>query len=82
MRSVAKDSISLAYWNIDGLYSRAEGQKLENDVFLSCVKNFDIICLVETHCGPNEQLLMEGYRIYIRTTVQKQLMQLNIMVAL
>lgn len=51
------DSVSLACWNVDGLFTKADGQrscKLEDDFFQEMAKNFTIIGLVETHCGPEE----------------------------
>lgn len=62
-----KDNVSLGFWNIDGLYTRVEGQrlcKLDDDVFKTYIKNFDIIGLVETHLGSNDQMVIEGYKIY------------------
>ena len=59
-------NLFIAYWNIDGLFRRIDGQricKLSDDKFLNSISPYDIVCLVETHCGPNESLAIPGYHI-------------------
>lgn len=61
------NSIALGCWNIDGLFSRANGQRLckfDSDVFTDITCKLDIICLIETHCSPQETLSLNGYQIY------------------
>ena len=53
-------------WNIQGLFQSINGTKycklLENDL-KSSLKEFDLLCLQETHCGPNDlqNLFLDGY---------------------
>lgn len=59
--------VSIAYQNIDGLFFRISGQrfcKLQEDNFQELSNKFDIIGLVETHCGPRENLSLDGYKIH------------------
>ena len=59
-----QNSINLACWNIDGLFTRIGGQrfcKLNDQLFQTKTKNIDILCLVETHCGPNDLVSLDGY---------------------
>jgi exonuclease III len=61
------DNVTIGYWNIDGLFTNADGQrscKLDNIHFQQKAEKCDIFCLVETHCGPSEPLLLDGYRIF------------------
>lgn len=72
--SISKQSIvSLAYWNIDSLFNRIDGQrscKLGEDIFCELANHYDIIGLVETHCGPDEPLVLEGFQIYQNNRTQ------------
>ena len=64
---LTRSNVSLAYWNIDSLFTRSEGLrscKLNSEEFENCINTFDIIGLVETHCGPSEPLALEGYSIF------------------
>ena len=38
--------------------------KLEDDEFLKCLTGFDIVGLVETHCGPENGISIPGYRTF------------------
>jgi exonuclease III len=61
------NNIALACWNIDGLFARIEGQrfcKLNDDSFLNAISMLDIVCLIETHCGPQENLTLDGFQVY------------------
>ena len=60
-------SIPIACWNVDGLFFRINGQrhcKLDDPLFGNTICKFDIIGLVETHCGMDDDLDLEGYYIY------------------
>jgi exonuclease III len=62
--------LSLAYWNVDGLYKRIDGHKVckFDDVDLQSKLNlYDIVCLVETHCGRDTVLQLPGYQIFQNT---------------
>ncbi len=61
------DNLSIAYWNIDGMFTRIDGQrscKLDNVEFQQQATKFDIICLVETHCSMNDDLSLDNFHIY------------------
>ena len=60
-------SIPIACWNVDGLFFRINGQrhcKLDDPLFGNMICKFDITGLVETHCGMDDDLDLEGYYIY------------------
>ena len=62
-----QDNVSVAYWNIDGLFTRIGGQrscKLDDENFIAQSNKYDIVCLVETHCSPNETLMLENFKIF------------------
>ena len=61
------NSLSLRYWNIDFIFSRVDGQrtcKLDDSQFQSDVSALDILCLVETHCDPDDTICLPGFQIY------------------
>ena len=61
-----RKNITLAYWNIDGIHQRTLNNrvsKLSDTQVQADLSQFDIICLAETHCNPNDNLLLDGYRI-------------------
>ena len=61
------NNVSLACWNIDGLFVNMNGHrfcKLDDDVFQSSISKLDIVCLIETHCGPQETLTLSGFNIF------------------
>ena len=62
----SSDSLAIASWNIDGIYHRIDNQrlcKLSDEKVINYVSKFDIIGLLETHCGPNENLYLDNYYI-------------------
>ncbi len=61
-----KHNISIAYWNIDGLYQRCGGQricKLDDPDVQNSLGRFDLIGLVETHCSNKDSPMMEDFHI-------------------
>ena len=51
--------LTVGIWNIEGLYEKINSTKLckmETKSFQNTLKNFDILCLQETHIGNNEVL--------------------------
>lgn len=59
--------LSLAFWNVDALFTRTTGQrscKLQDNGFLQVINKYDIIGFVETHCGTKDTLTLENYKIY------------------
>ena len=62
-----QDNIRIAYMNIDGIHKRVDGQrvcKTEDPHFQTQLFKYDIICLVETHCGDTDHLTLPGYHVY------------------
>lgn len=51
--------LRLCFWNVGGL-----GDKLEDDLFLSEVKQNDIILLAETHIGYDKKVSVEEYHYF------------------
>ena len=71
-------SIRIACWNIDGMFQRIGGQrhcKLEDEFVKAEISQFDIVGLLETHCGPNESLLLDGY--IFKTNTRKKTVNSN-----
>ncbi|MCG8429717.1 MAG: reverse transcriptase family protein [Candidatus Omnitrophica bacterium] len=65
--SYKKSNLKVAFWNIDGIFSRISGQricKLSFPDVASEIKKFDIVCLAETHCSASDILSFEGYSVY------------------
>ena len=60
------NDITIAFWNIDGVHYRLGNQRhsklVHNDV-LDKLANHSIICLAETHCGPNDNIDLDGYSL-------------------
>ena len=49
--------LSVGCWNIEGIYEKVNGtkiSKLEDESFLNTLKEFDILCLQETHLPQND----------------------------
>ena len=49
--------LTVGCWNIQGVYETVNNvkiNKLEDEIFLNMLKKFDILCLQETHLGPDE----------------------------
>ena len=67
IRSVIAQSVAVVFWNVDGLYSRTVNSRIikfaNADVHSTLVKH-DIICLAETHCGPNDDVHLQGYQAF------------------
>ena len=51
--------LRFCFWNVGGL-----GDKLEDDLFLSEVKQTDIIFLAETHIGYDKKVSVEGFHYF------------------
>jgi hypothetical protein len=67
--------LALAYWNVDGLHKRIDGHrvcKLDDVDLQSQLNVYDIICLVETHCGKDTVLQLPGYQIFRNTRERSQ----------
>ena len=69
-------NLSIASWNIDGLSSSRQMLnrrfqtmmtssetccKLDDKTVIEKISKFDIIGLIETHCGPEDHLFLEDY---------------------
>ena len=49
--------LTVGCWNIEGVYENVNSvkiNKLEDEIFLKTLMKFDILCLQETHLGPDE----------------------------
>ena len=55
------DHLIIIHWNIEGLISKRMGSKLDDAVFHSVTKGYDVIALTETHLGNAEQVSIPGY---------------------
>ena len=60
--------IKIGVWNIHGLFvkiNKIKLNKLDDPQFIRRLKSFDILCLQEILCGPNEtnSLSVPGYKI-------------------
>ena len=51
--------LKFCFWNIGGLKD-----KLEDDMFLSEIKQNDIVLLAETHVGHNQKIILEGFHCF------------------
>ena len=57
-------NLSIASWNIDGIFHRLDNErccKLDDKTVIEKISKFDIIGLIETHCGPQDHLFLEDY---------------------
>ena len=57
MKLFSPKLLTIGCWNIQGIYeniNRVKINKLEDDLFLKTLKKFDILCLQETHIGPED----------------------------
>ena len=57
-------NLSIASWNIDGIFHRLDNErccKLDEKTVIEKISKFDIIGLIETHCGPQDHLFLEDY---------------------
>ena len=61
--NLTKHSLSVGCWNIDGAHHGASRIcKLDLPDVCSVLSQFDILCLVETHCRPDDFLSLPGYK--------------------
>ena len=59
-------NLSIMFWNIDGMYTRLEGDrkcKIETEELSNNLYKNDIICLAETHCSFSDSPNLTGYKI-------------------
>jgi exonuclease III len=55
-------TLRVTCWNVNGLYKRSQDYcKLEDESFKDAVNSYDIIGLVETHTGPDDDISLEGF---------------------
>ena len=54
-------SLSIAAWNLNGLSGKA-GKKYEDAIFCDEIQKHDLICLLETHMGPETLVKIDGYK--------------------
>ena len=62
-------SLSIGVWNVNGLVSKDLG-KLNDVSFLNCIKNLDIVDLVETHITSSFISPLDDYKIFHTHRVQ------------
>ena len=55
-------SLSIGVWNVNGLVSK-DFDKLNDVLFLNCIKNLDIVGLVETHTTSSFISPLDDYKI-------------------
>ena len=61
------DKLRIGSWNIDGMFTRVGNDrlcKLDNEPVSAIVSNFNIMCLMETHCSTADNIQLPGFRIY------------------
>ena len=66
MKITRKSNLSICAWNIDGAIEVVEGDrysKLSEPEVQAFLEPHDIICLSETHCSPQDQITIPGYKI-------------------
>ena len=51
--------LRFCFWNIGGLHD-----KMEDELFLSNIKNYDIVLLAETHIGYDKNVAIEGFHYF------------------
>ena len=61
--------INVGVWNIHGLFVKINNyklNKLDDSEFLKRLKQFEILCLQEIHCGQSDtkSLFVEGYKLF------------------
>ena len=59
MQKISYNFIKIGCWNMHGAYYKVNGfsiNKLEDPSFLDTLREHDILCLQETHCGTNDLL--------------------------
>ena len=55
--------IRLGSWNVQGLKTKTH-EKLDDYCFVNCLKQFDIIGLMETHANEDSNSELDGYVTY------------------
>ena len=50
------NALRITCWNVNGLLRKNLFNKLEDEEFFRSVNNYDIIGLVETHSGPDDNI--------------------------
>ena len=61
------NNLAVDSWNIDGVFQRIDNErlcKLSDSNIIHNIRKFDIIGLLETHCGPNDNLHLDNYYIF------------------
>ena len=59
-----KENLSVCFWNVDGIHYRVDNSrlnKLDDPSVSELLRKHDVICLVETHCSPQDHLTLSGY---------------------
>ena len=56
-------SLSIGAWNVNGIKSQIQN-KLGNNQFNEKLSKHDIVCLIETHAGPDTVIQMKGYHTF------------------
>ena len=56
-------SLSIGAWNVNGIKSQTQS-KLGNSQFNEKLKKHDIVCLTETHAGPDTIIQVKGYHTF------------------
>jgi len=55
--------LSFCVWNVGGLISKFNN-KLQDNLFINEICEFDIVLLTETHLGYNTPICIGGYKYY------------------
>lgn len=60
------NSVNIGIWNISGLKSKLEGicYDVEHNSFIEFLRNFDILCFLETWADTFNQFNLDGYTCY------------------
>ena len=58
-------TLKISCWNINGLFRKSLNySKLDDASFLGSVLGYDILGLVETHAGPEDNIGLDNYHTY------------------
>ena len=60
MKKSNTHALSIAAWNVNGLASRTYS-KLDDEDFCNEIRKHDLVCLLETHMGPESSADIAGY---------------------
>ena len=58
------NSLKICHWNVEGMRSQVLGNKSEDKVFMSKVRNYDVIGLTETHDMGDTLIQIPGFKTY------------------